>query len=165
MLFQDLKAGFYVFIFNKSTFEASRVRVTQDVQPPHYDNKSPYNNTTKVVDVCIDYNGPKIYTVTEGSDTGWFNDLTISTVKENITREIEAVMNSYQEDLKQVDFKKKGVEKCKEILSNWDDSYKEKKEQEERLTNIEGNIKDLQEGVGQMLKAINKLTKSIEDKE
>lgn len=154
MLFKDLKAGYYIFLFNKKTHEAFQCRVTRDVGMPHYDSNSG-NTQYKVVDVEVDFNGtPRIYTFNENSETGYTSELTISTVKENITREIEAIIINYEEDLKLVDHKKQGVAKCKEILASWDSSYREKKENEERLSKLEENMNTL-------INSVNKLTKAI----
>lgn len=151
MLFKDLKTGYSVYVFDreKVTFTHSKVL---SITPPHFD--SHYGNPTEmVVDVSIEgFQAP--YTFKDNTDTGYVNNLVISTDREKGLREVEALKAQSEQALSKKDLYESNIEKCSQILSEFSPSFKEKRENEARFTKLEGSVDELKGMIKSLVKEL-----------
>lgn len=140
MLFKDLKNGYPLFIFDRDKVTFAQARVV-DVTPPHFD--SHFGNPTEmVVDVTIEgFSRP--YTFKDSTDTGYVNNVVITTDRDKGLKEVEALKAQSEQALSKKEMYEANVEKCSQILSEYSPVFKEKKENEERFTKLEGSVSEL----------------------
>lgn len=92
MLFKDIKSGYPVYFLNRESITAYQGKVVS-VSVPRYDmqvvNKS---NAPLVVDITIDANGQtKTYTISENATITYAGNIVLSTERDGIIREVEAM--------------------------------------------------------------------------
>jgi len=157
MTFKDVKAGYLVYLLHRkdneikvTTGKVTAVSLPRIQVPQQF---VPAQTQQLVVDVTIDDEGiTKSYTIPETHTTTYAgNDLVLSTTKDGILREVEAMKASAEEVLASVDKNKAVVSSCDKILTEWNPVFKEKKETEERFGKIENALSDM----SNILKAIS----------
>jgi hypothetical protein len=159
MFFKDLKPGFSIFIYDQSTIVVKSAKVV-NVSTPHLDSniqRTPIGSSpmSMVVDLTIDQDGVnKTYTIPDTSETAYAGSVVISTERANILREVEATKTKFEQHLSQVPDIKAGLTKCNDILVEFNPAYKEKKETEERFSNIENNVNDLKGMMSEILREL-----------
>lgn len=155
MTFKDIKQGYPVYFLQKDgepkAYQGKAVAVSQPRFTQLQSNIpiSQQMATSMVVDVTIEANGEtKTYTIPETSSVVNAGTLVLSVDRDGILREVESVKTQSEDALKQVDKHKATVTACEHIMAEWDITFKEKKEQDARITSIENEVK----GLGTMLK-------------
>lgn len=153
MLFKDVKNGYPIFIFDRDSIEVSTGKVV-NVTAPHLDCKMG-GPTEMVVDVTVENKGQtQTYTFKDGTDVGYVNSLILSTGREHILREVEAMDNQSEQALAQIDKHKETREKCRKILTEFNPVFKEKQETEERFSKMEGSISELKNMIAGLVKEL-----------
>ncbi len=148
MLFKDTKQGYPIYFLDRENVGYYQGKVVS-VAVPRYDNMGGQQHTGLVVDVTIEANGQtRTYTIPEASTIAYASNLTISTDKDGILREVEALKNVSEEALAKVDKHKEIVTKCHTLLEELNPVFAEKRAQDRRIEGIESEVKSL----GTMLK-------------
>ena len=88
----------------------------------------------------------------DSSEIAYVGTTIISPNIENILNEVKGVRQQSQDALNLMDKHKQIVEKCSTLLTEYDPQYKERKENEQRLSNIEKSIEELK---GMILNKLN----------
>lgn len=110
MLFKDIKQNYPVFILNKQDVTFSQGKVTS-VSLPHMDNSNPMVMGKSVIDVAIETEGKSAnYAIPENLSIVYAGDIVLSTDRDGIMREVEAMKASAEQAIK-------NVERQKEIAS------------------------------------------------
>lgn len=114
---------------------------------PRVDIMSKVPNTTRtVVDVTLDCNGKvATYTIPENLSVTYASNIVLSTDKEGLIHEIEAVKNNAEQIIASVDKQKQILDKANTLLSDLNPIYKEKKETDLRFTKIENSISEMKD--------------------
>lgn len=156
MTFKEIKTGYPTYHLNRSTVQVSQGKV-KDASPAHVQQSNPMQPSMfsptqpMVVDITIEEGGTtKTYTIPENLDTTYAGDMVISTSRENIIREVEAMKARSEEAIAQQSHHKEVIGKCDTILTEWNPAFKEKKQTEERFGKIEDQIAD----IGKMVKTL-----------
>lgn len=154
MLFKDLKNGYPIYVFDRSVVKVTQGKVA-NVGIPHLD--SHYGNPTEmVVDITVDIDGQvKTYAFKDTTDTGYAGNLVISTVRDVIIHEVEALKTQSEQELSKRTMHEENAKKCTEILAEFNPVFKERKENEERFSKLEnsvGELKDMIKGLVKELK-------------
>lgn len=145
MLFKDIKQNYPVFILNKQDVTFSQGKVTS-VSLPHMDNSNPMVMGKSVIDVAIETEGKSAtYAIPENVGIVYAGDIVLSTDRDGIMREVEAMKASAEQAIKNVERQKMIVEKSTSLLTELNPIYKEKQQNEQRLSNMESSIKELKE--------------------
>lgn len=147
MNFKDIKAGFNLFILDKSTYEFQEKRVSS-VSVPRLENKVG-SMPQMVVDITVD-NPAKTYVLPAESSKAYTDCLTLSTTKESVVTDIKVMQSAIEHELQEVPKKQEQLKKCKELLSELDTEYKERQQTEQRITGLEKRFDSFES----MLKAI-----------
>ena len=142
MNFRDLKQGNELFIMNRDTIEIKRGNVT-NVTAPHVDAKINMP-LQQVVDITVLIDGRSVtYVAQEGSSVTYCGSLIISCNKEYILNELKATRTQCEQVLSSVDDTKARMEKCNNAISELDDVFREKQENDARLTKLEKMVQSL----------------------
>lgn len=143
MFFKDIKQNYPVYILNKQDVSFSKGKVTS-VSLPHMDNSNPMVIGKSVIDVAIEVDGKSAtYTIPENLSIVYAGDIVLSTDRDGIMREVEAMKSSSEQAIKNVERHKMIVEKSTSLLVELNPIFKEKQENEQRLTKMENSIEEL----------------------
>lgn len=164
MMFKDIKQNYPVFIFNKQDLSVVQGKVVSTTFP-HVDMGnaqkvtptalSPTNplGTQMVVDVTIEAGGKTAtYTIPESLSVTYAGNIVLSTDRDGIAREVEALKSSAEQVLLSVEKQKEIVEKTTALLAELNPVYKEKKENEERFTKIESSVAEMKTMLSNFIK-------------
>lgn len=151
MLFKDLKSGYPIYIFDRDKVTFTQTKVLS-VNPPHFDNH--YGNPTEmVVDVTIE-GMPKSYTFKENTDTGYLDNLVITTERDKALLEVENLQAQSEQAWNKRDTYKEIADKCAQIRAEFSPAFKEKKETEERFSKLEGSVSELKDMIKGLVKEL-----------
>lgn len=156
MQFKEMKSGYPAYILHKDSISATIGKV-KEVSVPHIPINQQFSfGQGQVVDVTIEEDGVvRTYTIPEGLSVTYANDIVISTDKEGILREVEAISTVADEAIASIDKRKEEKAACVRILEEWSTEYKEKKEADERLSKMEDKIKDVASMVETLIKKLS----------
>lgn len=143
MLFKDLKQNYPVYIFDKQniTFTTGKI---MSVSFPHMDNSNPMVMGKSVVDIVIEAGGKSAtYAIPDSMSVAYAGDLVISTDRDSIIREVEAVKNNSEQYLKGIERTKTVLDKSTSLLAELNPEIRAKQENEQRLSNMEQSIQEL----------------------
>lgn len=104
------------------------------------------NASSLVVDITIEVdNKTATYTIPENLSITYAGNIVLSTDKEGLTHEIEAMRNSAEQVINSVDKQKEILEKSTKLLSELNPAYKEKQEADMRFSSLESQIGEIKE--------------------
>lgn len=108
--------------------------------------------TTMLVDVTIEADGrTATYSIPENLAVTYAGSTVLSTDREGISREIEAMRATAEQILSSVDRQKEILDKTQSLLAELNPAYKEKKETDERFNRIEGDMSEMKSMVRDLL--------------
>lgn len=143
MTFKELKQGYSIFILDKDEMRVKNAKVVS-VSAPHIDKQGFEMGVSLVVDVVLDVEGAvATYTFKEDTETGYVKQTVITTDKSNVIREVEAIKSQSEEVLSQVDMHRDRLQKCNDILVEFNPAIKEKKAIDERFGKLESSMDEL----------------------
>lgn len=159
MTFKDIRPGYAVYMLEKTdgSIKAMQGKVTAVGQPrfsmPPNGQMSTMSKTTQmVVDVTVENEGlAHTYEIPEGSAVVSAGQLVLSVDKEGIIREVQAIKNRSEEAVKATTIHEKNIKDCEDILTKWDTTFAEKKENEARFTGIENEMRGLKGMLKQLI--------------
>lgn len=158
MLFKELKQNYPVYILDKQNVSFTQGKVISvslprmSVGSPMMPSSSP---ASMLVDVTIEADGrTATYSIPENLAVTYANNTVLSTDREGISREVEAMRATAEQVLNSVDRQKEILEKSKTLLAELNPAYKEKKETDERFNRIEGDVSEMK---GMMKDLLDKL--------
>ena len=145
MLFKDVKQNYTVYILDKQDMNIFQAKVSA-VGFPRMDIMQNTPNTQTVVDITLDSNGKiATYTIPESLSVTYAGNIVLSTDKDGLMREIEAMKNNAEQVLASVDKQKQILDKANTLLSELNPIYKEKKETDLRFSKIENSISEMKD--------------------
>ena len=154
MQFKDIKQNYPVHILDKQNITYTPGKVVS-VSFPHMDNSSPMTMGKTVVDVVIEAAGKSAtYTIPENMNIAYAGDLVLSTDKEGIIREVEAMKNTSEQYLKGIERTQEVLEKSTSLLAELNPEIKAKQENEQRLSNLENSMQELKEMMKGLVKEL-----------
>ena len=152
MLFKDIKQNFPVYILDKQNMSFTQGKV-QSVSFPHIDNSSPMGMGKTVIDVAIEADGKSgAYAMPENLSVVYAGNIVLSTDRDGIMREVEAMRTSAEQVLASVDKQREIVEKSTALLTELNPEYKAKQQNEQRLSNLESSMKELKDMMAGFIK-------------
>lgn len=152
MLFKDTKQNYPVFILDKQNLSFTQGKVT-GTGFPRMEMNPKTGKTEMVVDVTIEADGKTAtYAIPENLSVTYANNLVLSTDKQGLTNEIEAMKSTAEQILASVDRQKEILEKSKTLLSELNPVYREKQETEKRFSKIEDSISRMEEMMANFIK-------------
>lgn len=148
MLFKDLKNGYPVYFLDREVIKAYQGKVIS-ISVPRYDMQNNNVNAPMVVDVTIDADGQtKTYTISENATTTYAGQIVLSTERDGIIREVEAMKAQKEDAIAQEEKNHEELSRMIILLEEWNPALAEKRKQDERINTIEQEVKN----IGQQLK-------------
>lgn len=140
MLFKELKGNYPIFLLDRATLKFEQAKV-MNVQP----NYQSVNMNRIEVNVTIQNKEGKqnTYAVADSEQSAYAGNLFISTSKDCIINEVNALKNASEEVLSKVDEHKQTVEKCKELLAELDTAFRDQQKTNERLDNMDNKLDEI----------------------
>lgn len=140
MLFKELKSNYPIFLLDRATLKFEQAKV-MNVQP----NYQSVNMNRIEVNVTIQNKEGKqnTYAVADSEQSAYAGNLFISTSKDCIINEVNALKNASEEVLSKVEEHKQTVEKCKELLSELDTTFRDQQKTNERLDQMENKLDEI----------------------
>lgn len=147
MLFKDIKTGYPIYFLDKESAKYYQGK-SVSVAVPRYDNNQAKafgaQPTGLVVDITIEADGAtKTYTIPETATITYAGHLVLSTDKDGILREVEALKAASEEALSQVEIHKQTVINCNQLLEDLNPAFAEKRAQDKRIESIESEVRSL----------------------
>lgn len=144
MTFKDIKQGYPVYMLHKEedlkAGQGKVVTMTQPRFPQQYSGQA----LAMVVDITIEENGAnKTYTMPADSSVVSAGNTVLSTDREGILREVEAMKAESEDVLASMEKHKARAENCEKILTEWNPQLAEKKRQDERIGTLESGMSEL----------------------
>lgn len=149
MLFKELRQGDVLYMFDSKKIELKMENVIS-VSPPHPDAN---NLARMVVDVSLT-NSPAFQFLSNES-VGCAGDLTVSTDKTCILREVEAQKSNREMLIAKSDTMKEQIPILDAIIEQLSPERQEKKQTEERMAKLEDGIASLKGMVELLIKQKN----------
>lgn len=142
MDFKDLKPGAILYILDKDSNILSKSSVIT-ISQPHIENKST-SVTQLVVDITTNVNGkPVTYVMPDCGSITFCEGQIITSDKLCLINEIKALRTQKQLIVDSYEQAKIDIEKYDVLISELDDVYREKKENDERLSKLENMMKTI----------------------
>lgn len=140
MLFKELKSNYPIFLLDRATLSFEQARV-MNVQP----NYQSVNMNRIEVNVTIQNKEGKqnTYAVADSEQSAYAGNLFISTSKDSIINEVNALKNASEEVLSKVEEHKQTVEKCKNLLAELDTSFRDQQRTNQRLDQMENKLDEI----------------------
>ena len=143
MLFKDIKQNYPVYILDKQEFCIIPGKATA-VSFPRIEINQKTGRSEMVVDITIEANGKTAtYTIPENLSVTYAGNMVLSTDKQSLTGEVEAMVANADQIIASVPHAKKIKDKAPAILADLNPVYKEKQETEQRFGKIEGSISEM----------------------
>ena len=162
MLFKDIKQNYPVFILDKQELKILQGKVLSAAFPRvdmnggvKTNNFSPTNPTgaQMVVDVTVEADGKTAtYAIPENLSITYAGNMVLSTDREGLSREVEAMKNAAEQILSSVDRQKDIVEKSSALLAELNPAYRDKMQTEERFGEIESSVSEMKEMLSNFIK-------------
>ena len=124
MQFKDLKDGYPIYLFDRSSLSVQTGRVTS-VTTPHASSKpgATLANLGLVVDVVVNIDGKSFsYEVKDNSENAYIDTTLLTSNVDIVVNEIKAIKNNSEETIKSIDKHKANIEKCR-VASKHDAEY------------------------------------------
>lgn len=145
-MFKDIKSGYTVYLLKKENEIKAYTGKVVAVSPVRFQQPQSGISTSMmassmVIDVTIEADGEtKTYTMPESSTVVTAGQLVISTDRDGIIRDLEAMKSSSEEIIASVEKHKETVCSCEKVLQEWNPVFAEKKKQDERIAGLESKV-------------------------
>lgn len=163
MTFKDIKKGFTVYILHKSDdgVKASQGKVV-DVAGPHLPANAFNPNFTSaqltqmqqmVMDIVVEENGSKTsYAIPDTLSVTYADNIVIATDRDGLIREVQAMFDHSDEQIKAMPRLEKMKKDCTAILETWDNSFRERRDNDNRFKGLETRIGGLEDKLDLLIK-------------
>lgn len=150
MIFKDIKIQSTVQILDPKTLAHYTGKVT-DIKPSKVNSSVPGGF---MLDFTVEYNGViQVFSIPDHLKVTYAgNNLILSVDKANLLPELDKIIYDGEQTLNNIDSIKSGIEKAKNLKMEWDPSFKEKQQTEERLSRLESSITDIKDMLSKLLK-------------
>lgn len=143
MLFKDIKQNYPVYILDKQEFCIIQGKATA-VSFPRIEMNQKTGRSEMVVDITVEANGKTAtYAIPENLSVTYAGNIVLSTDKQGLTGEVEAMVASADQVIASVTHAQKIKDKAPTILADLNPVYREKQETEQRFGKIEGSISEM----------------------
>lgn len=160
-MFKDLRQNQHVYLLRRNDgLKVSEGKVVA-VSLPHIDPTKIGSVNQMLVDITIDEGGKtKMYQIPDNLSIAYCdnNELTISSDRDCFVREVESIKSQAQAVVDSVERNKMTIEQADKILSEYSQTYKEKRESDERFSRVESTILAQNKSIEELKTMISKLT-------
>ena len=145
MIFKDIKQNYPVFILDKQALTITQGKAIA-VAFPRLDLNKNTAVTQMVVDVTIEAEGKTAtYTIPENLSVTYAGNLVLSTDRQGLVNEVEAMKTAAEQALSSMERQKEILAKSSALLAELNPAFKEKQETEKRFGQIEYSICEIKD--------------------
>lgn len=163
MLFKDIKQNYPVYILDKQEFCIIQGKATA-VSFPRVEMNQKTGRSEMVVDVTVEANGKTAtYAIPENLSVTYAGNIVLSTDKQGLTGEVEAMVASADQVIASVAHAQKIKDNAPAILAELNPVYREKQETEQRFGKIEGSISEMKGLMQSQQKMLEDFIKKFEN--
>lgn len=139
-MFKELKAGYPVYLFDRASLAYEQAKVMNVL--PNY-NVGNYGKMEVNITIQTKDGKQNTYSVADTEQSAYAGNLLVSTSKECVINEINALRNNSDEILQNVDSHKRIVKECDKLLAELDTGFRDKKNTERRLDTLEQTMQEI----------------------
>lgn len=155
MTFKEITNGNTVFILNKNEFSLVHGTVTRNEPRIEMDEKT--FQRRPVVDLTVDINGrPLTFTIPENHSITHSTEYILSTDQSLLASEIKYIWSQSKQFLDSIPYHQSIARKAPALLAEIDPVYKDRQDNENRFSKIEGSIEDLTKMVKSFIEEFKK---------
>lgn len=163
MQFKDIKQNYPIYILDKREFCVTQGKATA-VSFPRVEMNQKTGRSEMVVDVTVEANGKTAtYSIPENLSITYAGDIVLSTSKQGLTGEVEAMVAGADQIIASVPHAQKIKENAPSILADLNPAYREKQETEQRFGKIEGSISEMKSLMQSQQKMLEQFIKKFEN--
>lgn len=142
MMFKDLKSGYPIYLFDRASIQYEQAKVMSVQQ-----NFAPSNFGKMEVNITVQTKDGKqnTYSVVDTEQSAYANTLLLTTSKDYVINEVNALKTNSEDALNRVDEHKRIVDECDKLLSEIDTSFRDKL----RLTTLEDLMREVLKKINQ----------------
>lgn len=161
--FKDIKQNYPVHILDKQEFCIISGKATA-VSFPRVEVNQKTGRTEMVIDVTVEANGKTAtYTIPENLTVTYAGNIVLSTDKQNLASEVEAMVANADQIIASVPHAQKIKDMAPMILADLSPAYKEKQETEQRFGKMENAISEMKSLVQSQQKMLEGFIKKFEN--
>lgn len=172
-MFQSLRPNSQIFVFCKG--ENSRLEkgyvTSQPVPRPKYQVPSSFGQTEMVVDITAKVNGqivnytnlPANLDIADSLSNG--ESIVVADNKEAMNAEILSLKQKSIDILDSIEFHKKLISNCDNILSELNPEFAEKQAQKDEIDSLKNQVSEISKSVCELMETNRKLIAKITEKE
>lgn len=139
-MFKELKAGYPMYLFDRASLAYEQAKVMNVL--PNY-NVGNYGKMEVNITIQTKDGKQNTYSVSDTEQSAYAGNLLVSTSKECVINEINALRNNSDEILQNVDSHKRIVKECDKLLAELDTGFRDKKNTERRLDTLEQTMQEI----------------------
>lgn len=142
MVFKDCKVGNTLYALNRNTVAVKKMLIS-NVTAPHIESK--LNNPCQLmVDITVNADGMSMtYVVPEGVCSTLYDCNVISCDKDCLLNEIRGIKGECEHNINTIDETKLKLERCNAAIAELDDAFREKQQNDARLSKLEMMVQSL----------------------
>lgn len=152
MQFKDIKQNHPVHMLDKQEFCIITGKATA-VSFPRVEINQKTGRSEMVIDITIEANGKTAtYTIPENLSVTYAGSLVLSTDKQGLAREVEAMVANADQIIASVPHAQKIKNNAPAVLAELDPSYRDKQETEQRFNKIEDSMEEMKKMMQEFIK-------------
>lgn len=146
MMFKDLKSGYPIYLFDRASIQYEQAKVMSVQQ-----NFAPSNFGKMEVNITVQTKDGKqnTYSVVDTEQSAYANTLLLTTSKDYVINEVNALKTNSEDALNKIDDHKRIVDECDKLLSEIDTSFRDKQDTNHRLTTLEDLMREVLKKINQ----------------
>lgn len=165
-MFKNLNKGLQVYLLIKKEVPRYVIGTVVSVSEPRFQSQAgQYQMNERLIDITIKVDDDsKTYTVGENQTVAYSKDTTLACSVETINNEVNAIMSNSKECLANIDKYKSTIAECEKIIKQINPAFAQTVEQEKKLANLEGQVKDIgqdMKGISQDVKELSNIVKQL----
>lgn len=144
MQFKELKQNYPVYMLDKGSMELTQGKAVSVSFPRVDAGNAAAGRAQLVVDVAIEAGGKTAtYTIPESLSVTYAGDIVLSTDRDGLAREVEAMKAGAEQALASMDRHRRVVERSSALLSELSPAYRDRAEADERFGRLEKSVSEM----------------------
>lgn len=160
MQFKELKQNYPVYILDKQSMEFRQGKAVA-VSFPRMDVAAGAGRAQTVVDVTVEEGGKTAtYAIPESLSVTYAGSLVLSTDRDGLAREVEAMKSEAEQAVASVDRHREVAAKASALLAELSPAYRERAEADERFGRLEKSVADMGATLERMMEEFRRCSQS-----
>lgn len=155
-MFSALRQGAPLYILDKGDEPNMKIGQIEGVTQPRFNPASGFGST--VVDIAVKIGNEKkdFIGVPSNSSVHSYGNFVISENKELMAQEVNAMLQTSKSIIDNIDYHKRVISTCEEILKQVDPDYAKQQLRDEEINSIKEEVSSLKEDISKVLDLLTK---------